>query len=201
MWPFGKRKVDLDALGLALLQHGSEYQSPTVEGVYAYLKKSGQLQYRDELTEKRILNMASAVIVVELVLFQALLAAGPTASMATHDILDHFYGYAQKLADMSFADHHLRIEESKAMTMRLVHQGVANYPEHSTDPRQENLAYDMARAVVRLHVQWASSNGDRVAVPNAVDDMNELSQAMEGLARARRWIDSSLGKQIKQGLA
>lgn len=200
MWPFGKKNSDYDGLGLALLRAGSEYQAPTVEGIYAYLQKSGQLQYRDEMTEKRILNAAAAVIVVELVLWQKNLATAGRGSMAKHDVLDHFYNYVQKLADQSFSEHRLRIDHGKAMTARLVQQAVADYPEHLTDPQTESLAYEIARTVIRLHVQWSSSNGNHIAVPTAAEDWRELSQAMEGLARSQRWIQQSLGKQIEQAL-
>lgn len=201
MWPFGKKKIDLDALGLALLQQGSEYQAPTVDGVYAYMQKSGQLQYRDEMTEKRILNVAAAVVLVETVLFQTVMSLGGRSAPAKHDVLDHFYGYVQKLADMSFAHHRLGIDDARAMTMRLVHSAVVDYPDHPSDPKEERLGYDLARAVMLVHVRWTGEGENTVKAPTAAEDWRELSQAGEGLARAQRWVETSLGKQIRAAIS
>lgn len=199
MWPFGK-KIDLDALGLALLQEGSKYQTPTVEGIYAYLQKTGQLQYREEMAEKRILNVAAPVVLIETMMFQTELRLGK-AGIAKHDLMEHFYGYVQKLADLSFADHRLGIDDAQAMTTRLVHSAVANYTTHPTEPTEERLAYDLARAVMRVHVRWTGKDEYDVRAPTAAEDWRELAQAGDGLARAQRWVETSLGKQIRAALA
>jgi hypothetical protein len=200
MWPFGKKNTDYNALGLALLQEGSKYQGPTVDGIYAFLQKSGQLQYRDEMTEKRILNAAAAVVLIETVMLQTALRSG-RASPFKHDIMEHFYGYVQKLADMSFSEHKLDINDAQSMTTRLVHTAVAHYTTHSNEPTEERLAYDLARAVMRLHVRWTGNDEYTVKAPTAAEDWRELSQAGEGLARSQRWVETSLGKQIKVALA
>lgn len=201
MWPFGKKKIDVDALGMELLRESAKYLKPTVDGLYRYLDESGQLQYRDEMTEKRILNLAGAVAVVELVLFQTLAANGGRNAMAKHDLLDGFYGAVQQLVDQSFAEQRLRIDEGKALIMRLVHEAVAEYPNPAREPQEESLAYEMARATIRLHMQWASGNGDHVALPTGQQNWRELSEAGDGLARSQRWIEQSLGKQIRKALA
>lgn len=200
MWLFGKKNTDYSALGLALLQEGSKYQGPTVDGVYAFLLKSGQLQYRDDMTEKRILNAAATVVLIETIVFQTTLRNG-RASAAKHDIMEHFYSYVQKLADMGFAEHRLDIDGAQAMTIRLVHTAVADYTTHSNEPTEERLAYDLARAVMRVHARWTGKDEYTVKVPTAANDWRELSQAGEGLARSQRWVETSLGKQIRAALA
>lgn len=201
MWPFGKKKIDFDGLGLELLGESAKYLKPTVDALYRYLEESGQLQYRDELTEKRILNAAGAGVVIDLVLRQAARAAGGNSEAGRQQLTAGFDHGMRRLADQSFAEHRLRLDEGRELLDYRVPGAMDEYPRPARDAREESLAYEMARTVLRLHLQWSSSNGDLLALPTAADDWSILSEAADGLARSQRWIEQSLGKQIRTALA
>lgn len=198
MWPFGKKTINYDSLGIDLLSETAKYLKPTVDALYGYLEDSGQLQYRDEMTEKRILNAAGAVVVIELVVRQA---ANGRETVGQRDVLDGFYNGVKRLADQSFSEQRLRLAEGRALVAHYVPEGMDEYRRPASEPEQESLAYEMARTVLRLHLQWSSGNGEQLELPTAAADWSTLSEAAEGLARSQRWIEQSLGKQIRQALA
>lgn len=189
------RTPDYESLAVELLERASEYQEPSIDGIRAYLKKSQQSRNAPEIEDRKLLNLLSAWTSAELFLLDI-----SSADQKRTELLNSFYLHSSRLLKSWNA-----IEGDVQAPRRTVSNGIDNalrkYPSRGAPAgdRVECFQYELVRVVTKTYFELTPTAEGRL--PSADADWKELSLAASGLARAHRWLDSSLSAKFQRKLS
>lgn len=196
MFGLFSKSVDFEALGLELIQHAVQYQTPTVDGIFEFLDQTGQLRLDTEIQEKKILNVAAAAVSAELFVTDL---GGDI--IKTDRLLYVLYSRVEELSAMTSQDVADRVRGNKRVVREGIKRAIRSFPDRGSDgtPHKEVFAFEIARVIIEFYGALVGFDYEPT-LPNARADGKTLSLSASGIARVDRWLVQSLDKKMRRSL-